>query len=314
MNEVRSTGRSQSRSRRARLIRAALAGVAVLLMLLLIALLAGSAYELTLPSVSHAEARVAAILAAHHGTIDTLPVPSKLAAAVVSVEDEHFYSNVVVNVLDGVGRAALAMLHSSSDPGGSTIAQQLAKELYGKGSGLGATLEEIGLGVKLSASYSRAQVLSMYLNVGYYGNGYWGDIAAARATSGWTLVTSIGPRRPCSLVFCRRRRPTIHCFITGWPSSVSATSSTSWWSTATSRRRKPTSPTVHGCLSRVLLNCDLPLCSGQLPLIVPEPVAVSVQTDRGRPAPPARPRPCRRPTTPTAARTRWSCWAPGRRA
>lgn len=160
--------------------RLALVAVAALLALLLVALLAGSTYLLILPSVSHARAKVAAIVGAHHGTIDTLPLPSKLAAAVVAVEDEHFYSNVVVNVLDGVGRAALATLHSSSDPGGSTIAQQLAKELYGKGSGLGATLQEIGLGVKLSASYSRAQVLSMYLNVGYYGNGYWGDVAAAR--------------------------------------------------------------------------------------------------------------------------------------
>ena len=105
--------------------------------MLLIVLLAGVAYELSLPSVSHAQVKVAAIVEAHHGTIGTLPVPSRLAAAVVAVEDEHFYSNVVVNVLDGVGRAALATLHSSSDPGGSTIAQQLAKELYGKGSGLG---------------------------------------------------------------------------------------------------------------------------------------------------------------------------------
>ena len=165
-------------------MRVARAAAAALLALLLIALLAGAAYELTLPNVSHAQAKVAAIVEAHHGTIGTLPVPPKLAAAVVAVEDEHFYSNAVVNVLDGMGRAALASLHGSGDPGGSTIAQQLAKQLYGKGSGFGAKLEEVGLGVKLSMSYSRGQVLNMYLNAGYYGNGYWGDVAAARGYFG----------------------------------------------------------------------------------------------------------------------------------
>ena len=178
------TATSRPRSRRRRLVRVARAGVAALIALLLIALLAGAAYELALPSVSDAQMKVAAIVKAHHGTIGTPPVPSKLAEAVVAVEDEHFFSNVAVNVLDGMGRAVVASLHGGGDPGGSTIAQQLAKQLYGRGSGFGAKLEEVGLGVKLSMSYSRPQVLSMYLNAGYYGNGYWGDVAAARGYFG----------------------------------------------------------------------------------------------------------------------------------
>jgi membrane peptidoglycan carboxypeptidase len=109
-----------------------------------------------------------------------MPPPRKLGEAVVAVEDEHFYANFAVNILDGAGRAALAMLQTSRDPGGSTIAQQLAKQLYGDGGGLLATLREIGLGVKLSLHYSKAEVLNMYLNAVYYGHGYWGDVAAAR--------------------------------------------------------------------------------------------------------------------------------------
>src|ERR1022692_3334166 len=72
------------------------------------------------------------------------------------------------------------MLHTTSDPGGSTIPQQLAKQLYGSGTGFGSTLAEIGLGLKLSFAFSHDQVLVMYLNAVYYGNGYWGDVAAAR--------------------------------------------------------------------------------------------------------------------------------------
>jgi len=66
------------------------------------------------------------------------------------------------------------------DPGGSTIAQQLAKQLYGCGSGLAGTLRAIGLAVKLALHFSPAKILSMYINAIYYGNGYWGDEQAAR--------------------------------------------------------------------------------------------------------------------------------------
>ena len=146
--------------------------------------LAGVGYELALPSVANAPARVAAIVRANHGVIGPLPVPARLGAAVVAVEDEHFYSNVFLNVFDGAARAALASLHASGDPGGSTIAQQLAKQLYATSSDFGATLEQIGLGVKLALSYSKPEILNMYLNAVYYGNGYWGDVAAARGYFG----------------------------------------------------------------------------------------------------------------------------------
>jgi penicillin-binding protein 1A len=136
-------------------------------------------YLLTLPGVGDAEARVEAILDRHRGRASPLPPPARLAAAIVSTEDENFYTDVFFNMAAGAGRAAVAGLGTSEDPGGSTIAQQLAKTLYPHGGGVGGTLEEIGLGVKLSLAYSHEQVLNMYLNSIYYGNGYWGDVAAA---------------------------------------------------------------------------------------------------------------------------------------
>jgi membrane peptidoglycan carboxypeptidase len=162
--------------------------VVVLLMLLAVVLLAGLAYELSLPSVADARARVAAIVQTHDGKLGRLPVPTKLAAAAVAVEDDRFYSNVAVNLFYGLGRAALGAARGNGDAGGSTIAQQLAKQLYGTGSGAGASIEELALGLKLSVSYSRAQVLNMYLNADYYGNGYWGDVAAARGYFGLDLA------------------------------------------------------------------------------------------------------------------------------
>lgn len=158
--------------------RRALAGLAVFCLLLALAGL--SAYEFALPGVGDARARAGRLVRAHHGQRDPLPLPTKLADALVAVEDEHFYSNVFLNVFDGAARAAVATVRRRGDPGGSTISQQLAKQLYPHGAGLAGTLEEIGLGVKLSLSYSKRQILEMYLNVVYFGNGYWGDAAAAR--------------------------------------------------------------------------------------------------------------------------------------
>jgi monofunctional glycosyltransferase len=157
---------------------------------ILVALLAAAAIFLaTLPGVGDAESRVDAILARHGGRALAPSPPQRLAIAVVSTEDENFYDNVLFNVASGAGRAAVAAVGTSEDPGGSTIPQQLAKQLYPHGAGVVGTLEEIGLGVKLSLAYSHEQVLTMYLNSIYYGNGYWGAVAAARGYFG------VSPRR-----------------------------------------------------------------------------------------------------------------------
>jgi membrane peptidoglycan carboxypeptidase len=165
----------------------AVLGSAVAILLLLLA--ASAVFLATLPGVGDAESRVDAILARHGGRALAPPPPARLATAVVSTEDGNFYDNVFFNVAVGAGRAAVAAVGTSEDPGGSTIAQQLAKQLYPHGGGVFGTLEEIGLGVKLSLAYSHEQVLTMYLNSIYYGHGFWGVSAAARGYFG------VSPRR-----------------------------------------------------------------------------------------------------------------------
>lgn len=157
--------------------------IAVVALAIVLTLL-GAIYLAALPSVTDAPARARAIVAQHGGVWSNARPPRRLAEAIVSVEDEHFYDNWLINVLDGAGRAALATLQRGGDPGGSTIDQQLAKQLYGHGHSLGMVLREIGLGVKLALTFSKTEILRMYLNVVYYGNGYWGDVAAARGYFG----------------------------------------------------------------------------------------------------------------------------------
>jgi len=45
-------------------------------------------------------------------------------------------------------------------------------------------LEQVGLGLKLSVSYSKPAILEMYLNAIYFGNGYWGYVTAAHGYFG----------------------------------------------------------------------------------------------------------------------------------
>ena len=137
-------------------------------------------YLRSLPGVGDAESRATQVMASHHES-DAMPAPRRLVDAAVSVEDEHFYDNVAVNVMSGMGRALLAALQGGGDTGGSTIDQQLAKQLYG-----GSAPRDIGLGVKLALAYSPRQIIAMYLNVAYYGHGYWGVAQAARGYFGTT--------------------------------------------------------------------------------------------------------------------------------
>ncbi len=166
------------RSRRA--LRGMLKLLLAALGLVLVALIAGTVYLLTLPGVGDAQHRAQQLMVARHEGV-AMPVPRKLAAAAISTEDEHFDENVLFNVATGVGRAGADVLGGGSNPGGATIDQQLAKQLYG-----GGTMEEIGLGIKLGLRYSHRQLLAMYLNVDYYGNGFWGVRQAAAGYFGTT--------------------------------------------------------------------------------------------------------------------------------
>lgn len=169
---------------RRRLLKWALRSAACLGAAIVVLGIAGGIYLSSLPGVGDAEARVRALLVAHDSAPGAMPPPVRLGQAIVAVEDEHFYSNVAVDILDGAGRAALALLQQGGDPGGSTIGQQLAKALYPHSGDLGGTLEEIGLAIELSLHYSKDRILNMYLNSVYYGHGYWGDVAAARGYFG----------------------------------------------------------------------------------------------------------------------------------
>lgn len=131
------------------------------------------------PSVGDAEARVQAAARAH-ATIDPGGrVPTLFGQALVATEDSRFFSHHGVDSL-GVLRAVTGPLRGGGDPGGSTLDQQLAKELYGGGTSNGLSkLAQVALAVKLDQRFSKQQILEMYASTVYFGGGFYGLSAAA---------------------------------------------------------------------------------------------------------------------------------------
>ena len=115
-----------------------------------------------------------------HTTVPLSQVSTQLQEATVATEDRNFWANPGVDIL-GILRAALDDLRSGRIvEGGSTITQQLVKNLIvGNESSIVRKLEEIVLAPQVNSHYSKAQILAMYLNSIYYGNQAYGIDAAA---------------------------------------------------------------------------------------------------------------------------------------
>jgi membrane peptidoglycan carboxypeptidase len=143
---------------------------------------AGAVYG-SLPSVSDAPRRVAAIGRLHAGLVVPVTPSERVARAAVAVEDERFFQHGAIDPV-ALGRVVVATVTRAGDPGGSTIAQQLAKTLYDEPPTLLGRLAAIGLAFKLEQRFSKPRILSMYLNAIYYGHGYWGLERASRGYFG----------------------------------------------------------------------------------------------------------------------------------
>jgi penicillin-binding protein 1A len=108
-------------------------------------------------------------------------VPRNLVNATLSTEDRSFYEHWGVD-LWGVARAALTnMLKMRRAEGGSTITQQLARNLFlTHERTMTRKLKEIALAVRIERAYSKDQILQMYFNQIYFGEGAYGVEAAAK--------------------------------------------------------------------------------------------------------------------------------------
>jgi len=108
-------------------------------------------------------------------------LPPYLPEAFIAIEDRRFYSHYGVDPL-GILRAAVAnILHRGVSQGGSTLTQQLAKNLFlTQERTLARKLQEVELALWLERKHSKAEILELYLNRVYFGSGAYGVEAAAQ--------------------------------------------------------------------------------------------------------------------------------------
>ena len=161
------------------------AAVAVLLIALLVATIAVAALISASPDVEDAGARVDALLATHGGERVALGRDARLARAIVAVEDRRFFDHPGVDPLAFARVALRSLTDPGSDPGGSTIALQLAKLLYtGPARDPAAALTQVGVALKLERRNTKDELLDLYLNAVYYGDGQYGAERASRHYTG----------------------------------------------------------------------------------------------------------------------------------
>ncbi len=101
--------------------------------------------------------------------------------ALVSIEDRRFYSHFGIDPI-GLGRALVTdLMHGHAVEGGSTITQQLAKNLFlSPERTMERKVQEVLLALWLEHKFTKDQILDMYLNRVYFGSGAYGVQAAAR--------------------------------------------------------------------------------------------------------------------------------------
>jgi penicillin-binding protein 1A len=108
-------------------------------------------------------------------------LPPYLPKAFIAIEDRRFYSHYGVDPI-GIARAAVAnVLHRGVSQGGSTLTQQLAKNLFlTQERTMQRKLQEVELALWLERKHSKSEILELYLNRVYFGSGAYGVEAAAQ--------------------------------------------------------------------------------------------------------------------------------------
>nr|WP_125703629.1 PBP1A family penicillin-binding protein [Lacticaseibacillus daqingensis] len=149
--------------------------------------------------------QTAGVLYGQKGTyVDLKDISVNVQNAVISTEDRSFYTNLGFDI-KGILRAlaGLVIHRGAITGGGSTITQQLAKNtLLSQKQTFLRKGQELFLAVQLTKVYSKQDILAMYLNNAYFGNGVWGvqdasrryfgkDAAALSVSEGATLAAML---------------------------------------------------------------------------------------------------------------------------
>ncbi len=112
-------------------------------------------------------------------------IPTAMRQAVIAVEDKRFYAHDGFDI-ESIARATVVNVEEGEiSQGGSTITQQLAKNLFlTQERSFTRKVEELFLAIQLERHYDKNKILEMYLNTIYFGSNFYGIYEAAHGYFG----------------------------------------------------------------------------------------------------------------------------------
>lgn len=117
--------------------------------------------------------------------IDAASLPAHVRSAFLAAEDLRFYKHPGFDVTRILGAVVSNVRTGGFDQGASTITQQLVKLSHlSSQKTIARKLEEIWLAVQMESAYTKDEILNLYLNYIYFGQGAYGIQAAAEVTFG----------------------------------------------------------------------------------------------------------------------------------
>jgi penicillin-binding protein 1A len=167
-------------------------------------------------------------------------MPAHLPNAFIAIEDRRFRFHRGIDPV-GLFRAVVAnLLHRGVSQGGSTITQQLAKNLFlTQDRNLMRKLQEVMLAMWLEHKFSKNEILELYLNRVYFGSGAYGVEAAAQRYFGKSARTVSVAEAALLAGLVKSPRASRRRGITAAPSSARRSCSPRWRTPGSSRRRPP---------------------------------------------------------------------------
>lgn len=149
--------------------------VIILIVLSILALLIGQGYKMYKEAISTMplSQKVESIKSQKDYT-SLSEIPKIYTVAVISVEDHRFEKHHGIDVI-AISRAAFNDIRTMSFvEGGSTITQQLAKNMYfTQEKKITRKIAEVFMSYEIEKNYSKDEILELYVNTIYYGNNYY---------------------------------------------------------------------------------------------------------------------------------------------
>ncbi|MDP3720223.1 MAG: PBP1A family penicillin-binding protein [Acidobacteriota bacterium] len=116
----------------------------------------------------------------HRIEVPLAQVSPYLIKAVIAIEDRRFFDHDGLDPIRIAGAAFAVIRAGEAVQGGSTITQQLARQSVGRQKTLRRKLREVVFAAQLERHFTKNEILELYLNKVYFGDGLYGVEAASR--------------------------------------------------------------------------------------------------------------------------------------